>query len=416
MTTLSGDGASTPKPIVLLIEGSDFETFPAGGQLTMVRSLMKLYGDRLALVGMNRCGEPTGRWMVKEVDGQKFRFFPVCARTSTTARPLVPARVSFYSGLARYRKEILSAGCSAAFIQSPEALLAAQGWSLGSICYWFAGVENILKRSRYPFVRPLWRWFDRKMFKALERADLILAAADDAAIDEMVSRSRGLLSRDRVIHMPTCVDMSEFRPIPQALARKSLCLPETDAIFVATGRIARLKGWDLLVDAFEAFLRERHDAQLIFVGDGEDRPLLEARLGAGELASKVTITGLQPPEQVKRYLNAADAVLVASHLEGWSVAMLEALACGKALVSTPVSGANEMIVSGANGFIVEDRDASKYADAMKRALALPGVQDVSTSIASRFDVSRLRDTLSSLWPPLCEAHSDDLRAVSQALC
>ena len=415
MTHLSGNGGGTPGPSVLLIEGSDFETFPAGGQLTMARSLMKLYGDRLALVGMNRCGEPSGRWMAKEVDGQIFRFFPVCARTSATSRPLVPARVSFYSGLARYRKDILSSGSSAAFIQSPEALLTAQRWGLDSICYWFAGVENILKRSRYPFVRPLWRWFDRKMFKALEHADLILAAADDASIDEMVSRSQGLLPRTRVTQMPTCVDMSEFRPTSQAVARKALCLPETDAVFVTTGRIARLKGWDLLVDAFELFLKDRHDAQLIFVGDGEDRPLLEARLGSGELASKVTITGLQPPEQVKRYLNAADAVLVASHLEGWSVAMLEALACGKALVSTPVSGANEMIAPGANGFIVEDRDACKYANAMKQTLALPDAQHVSTSIASRFDISRLRDTLSSLWPPLCQTCSGEVQAASQIL-
>src|SRR5258708_4001168 len=110
-----------PDPSVLLIEGSDYTTFPAGGQFAMARCLMKIFGDRLALVGMTAGEEPIGHWTRKEISGVAYWFFPVCQRELSAKRPLVPARAQFFAGLRRYRANIQSLGCKAAFIQAPEA-------------------------------------------------------------------------------------------------------------------------------------------------------------------------------------------------------------------------------------------------------------------------------------------------------
>jgi glycosyltransferase involved in cell wall biosynthesis len=392
----------TRVPDVLLIEGSDFETFPAGGQLSMARALMKLFGDRLGLVGMDRGKGPAGRWTEKQILGTRFRFFPAGTAEPSGRKPLLPARLTFYAALRRFRKQILSLGCKAAFIQAPEALLAVHKWDWGSLCFWFAGVGNPLEVSRYSFARSLSELFDKSLYSALDRVAVILAAADEEAIRQLISRSNGRLARERLIQLPTCVDISEFGLRPLDIARAELGISKDDFVFVSSGRISRFKGWELLLTAFEQFLQRHPNARLVFVGDGEDRSILQTNIAARYLESRVKITGFQTPQKVASYLNAANVVVFGSLAEGWSAAMLEALACGKALVSTEVSGANAMIVPGKNGFVVSGRDPKTFADAMEQALQLKDAEAVSLSIAARFDLKRFGERLAGLWPPLRE--------------
>ena len=170
-------------PDCLLLEGCDFDRFPAGGQLAVARQLMAAFGPRLALVGISTDGTPVGRWVEKELDGRRFHFFATGRREVGAGRPPVPARLSRYLGLRRHREAILSLGARAAFTQAPEDLLAVAGWGLDRLCYCFPGVENPLAASRYPWARPLAALHDRVLFRALRRADAILASADDEAID-----------------------------------------------------------------------------------------------------------------------------------------------------------------------------------------------------------------------------------------
>ena len=360
---------------------------------------MKLFGDRLALVGQTEGDHPVGCWTSRTIAGTTYPFFSVGRRQASAKRPLIPARLTFYTALRRFRTEILSLGCKAAFTQAPDALMAVSHWQWESLCYWFAGVENPLKTSRYPIVRPLWRLFDILWFSALKHVNVVLAAADESAIRSLVTRSRGQLSREMLIQVPTCVDTSVFHPVATASARAELGIPESGTVFVTPGRISRLKGWELLLDAFEDFLRRHLEAVLIFVGDGEDRPDLEAEMKTRGLDSHVRVTGFQRQHQVASYLNSADVVVFGSFVEGWSVAMLEALACGRAIVSTEVSGAETMIKSGQNGFVVKGRNAVTFADSMEQALSLANAGQVSSSIAGKFDLTKMGETLARVWPP-----------------
>ena len=389
------------QPDCLLIDSSDFKAFPPGGPLSHSRQLLAAFGPRLALVGICTDDTPTGRWLERELDGRRYLFFGLGRRCPGAARPLVPARLQQLLRLARHRRGVLSLGVRAAFVQAPEDLIAVAGWDLDRICYQFHGVENPLAiLPRYGWGGPLARWFDRLTFSALERAEVILASADDAAIDRLVARSRGRLARERVVRFPTHYDPDVFGPGDpgeRAEARRALGWAEGEPVAVCVGRLNQVKGWDLLLAAFAELHRAVPAARLCFVGDGEDRPALEARLAARGLAGRVTVTGFQPPREVARHLRAADLAVVGSHREGWSVAMLEALACGVPVVTTDVSGARVLVRQGENGFVVPGRDPEAFARAMVAALHLPRAGEVSLEIAADYRLDRLAARLGARW-------------------
>jgi glycosyltransferase involved in cell wall biosynthesis len=390
---------SPPRPACLLIEGCDFERFPPGGQLSSAKQMMAAFGNRLALVGICTDRTPVGRWIERAFGAERFLFYGVGHSAPSSDKPLVPARLAQYLRLTLHRKGILSLGVRAAFLQAPEALLVVSRWGLDSVCYRFPGVENPLSMPRYQWGRVLAGWFDRRLFDALARTDVILASADDRAIDALVARSGGSLPRNRVCRLPTQFDSAIFRPSPAVESQRGLGLDLSSPLVVSVGRLNRVKGWDLLLESFKRLAETHRGAQLVFVGDGEDRSALLARVSELELADRVTVTGFLEPSDVAAWLNAADVVAVGSHKEGWSVAMLEALGCGKAIVSTDVSGARDMIREGENGFVVRTRDPEAHAEAIRRALLLRDAQRVSVEIASRYGLDSIGQ-IGKLWKVL----------------
>jgi len=112
------------------------------------------------------------------------------------------------------------------------------------------------------------------------------------------------------------------------------------------------------------------------------------------------VTGFVTQERVKTFLSAADVYVVGSLREGWSVAMLEALACGKPIVSTAVSGAADMVQEGCNGFVLPERDPVRFADAVLRSLTLPAAASCSLDIARRYSLETLGAQFAQMWDAL----------------
>jgi glycosyltransferase involved in cell wall biosynthesis len=91
---------------------------------------------------------------------------------------------------------------------------------------------------------------------------------------------------------------------------------------------------------------------------------------------------------------------MASHHEGFSTSMLEALACGKPIVSTAVSSADTIVEQGINGFVVRSRNCQEFQAGLESALALhkERVREISLQRIPMYAVSTLRNDLSSAWP------------------
>jgi glycosyltransferase involved in cell wall biosynthesis len=108
---------------------------------------------------------------------------------------------------------------------------------------------------------------------------------------------------------------------------------------VAVGRLESVKEHETLLRAWPLVLREQPAATLAIIGDGPRRGALESFVDANGLRGSVSIVGAAEPAG---FLRAAEVFASTSRSEGFSRAMLEALAMGKPVVATAVGGALEL--------------------------------------------------------------------------
>ncbi|MBA2881471.1 glycosyltransferase involved in cell wall biosynthesis [Desulfosalsimonas propionicica] len=386
-------------PDVLLIEGCDFESHPAGGQLAFARQLLQSFGNRFALVGVSTDETPVGRWVTRKIDGTTYHFFGVRRVDKTkTGRPLIPLRIRHYLAVRKYMQEIRSLGVSNVFTQCAQVMLAIHQYDWNSICYCFPSVKNEVEHSRYGWARLLKRPYERILFKALRRANLILAAADTTAIEAMVERSNGMVNRSRIVPCPTRADTRVFYPKDRKTARASLGLNQEAKILLFCGKLMYIKGWQLILESFKRLKTERLHLQLVLVGDGEDREKLKNMAYHLGIIEDIIFAGIVPSGEVALYMNAADALVVGSFQEGWSVAMVEAISCGLPIVSTNVSGARDLICNGFNGYVVDTRNPEVFAKAINSALNIKDAATYSLQIAEKYSLATLAQDLRAVWP------------------
>lgn len=148
--------------------------------------------------------------------------------------------------------------------------------------------------------------------------------------------------------------------------------PPMPLAITAIGTLHEVKGQAYLVEAVR-LLRDRGvDVRCRFVGDGEDRPRLEAQVAEARLGDRVRFEGLLTSDEIlgilhESHLLAAPSVPTRSgRREGIPVVLMEAMACGLPVVASRLSGIPELVEDGTSGLLVPPRDPVALADAIER--------------------------------------------------
>jgi glycosyltransferase involved in cell wall biosynthesis len=142
--------------------------------------------------------------------------------------------------------------------------------------------------------------------------------------------------------------------------------PDEPPVVLAAGRLHPQKGFDILLRAF-AVVRTATPCRLIIMGEGDERTRLEDLAQALGVNDDVSLVGfVQNPYAM---MSRAATFVVSSRWEGFSVVLLEALACGVPVVSTNcASGPSEILDGGRYGALVPVEDEAALADGILRAL------------------------------------------------
>lgn len=157
--------------------------------------------------------------------------------------------------------------------------------------------------------------------------------------------------------------------VDQAFAGDAEPISEDNRTFVCVGRLAPQKGQLVAVNAMAQLRDQGVDAQLVLVGDGEMRSVIEQAIARHDLSDRVTITGWASGAEVRAHLEGARAMVLPSFAEGLPVVIMEAMALGRPVISTYVAGIPELVRPGENGWLVPAGDPAALADAMKDALS-----------------------------------------------
>lgn len=141
---------------------------------------------------------------------------------------------------------------------------------------------------------------------------------------------------------------------------------------LVVGRLAaseRYKGHDELFGALPLLLSRHPDVHLTVVGDGDDRPRLEAKARDLGVAEHVTFRGFVDDGQLAALYSAASVFAMPSRGEGFGLVFLEAMRAGLPCVAARNTAAAEVIVDGETGLLVDPDDASDLARALDTLLA-----------------------------------------------
>ena len=178
------------------------------------------------------------------------------------------------------------------------------------------------------------------------------------------------IADDRIDVVENGVDRTLFRPIPRDRARQALRLPRHGKLLVCSAYLVPIKGHRVLLHAFQ-LLRTGPgaDATLVLLGDGPLRRELTREAQRLGVADHVLFAGRRPHPEVPLWINASDAVCLASLNEGLPNALIEALACGRPVVATRVGGVPELITSDEYGRLVRSGDSATMAEALNDVLA-----------------------------------------------
>ncbi len=176
---------------------------------------------------------------------------------------------------------------------------------------------------------------------------------------------------DRISVIPNAVDAARFAPADVLEARESLGLPGAGPIVLFTGGLVPRKGVQHLIAAF-AGLRLRAVAELVIVGEGPERPRLERLAAELGVASSIRFASSRPLAEMARWYQACDVFVLPSSAEGLSISLLEAMACARAVITTPPGeGGHDAVVDGETGLLVGFGDVDGLRAAIDRLLDDP---------------------------------------------
>ncbi|MCB0060893.1 MAG: glycosyltransferase [Caldilineaceae bacterium] len=263
--------------------------------------------------------------------------------------------------------------------ERPVALLAALSEAnLVAVAAWrMAGIpgrvvineQNTLSISALDSPNRLMRLAPRFARHLYGQADSVVGVSQ-GVVDDLVDRLNVPATRVRVIHNPG------ITPVVRAKAQAAVDHPwlavGEPPVVLGVGRLTKQKDFPTLIQAF-AQVQKTHAARLLILGEGPDRPALEAQIRAQGLQEVVALPGFV--ENPYAYMARAKVFVLSSLWEGLPTVLVEALYCGAGLVATDCpSGPREILGNGQFGYLTPIRDIHAIATAIQKTLDGQGPQ------------------------------------------
>lgn len=218
---------------------------------------------------------------------------------------------------------------------------------------------------------------ERAIFDPGRAAHILYALACSSAVttnaNELVKKAKALVPGLEVALIPNGIDPEHFKPLPRNIAlAESLNLingARTARVIGFAGELREKKGLRPLLSAY-AQVNKIHPAILLIVGDirpGEDNQFFE-EFKLSHPDTQIMVTGFMPHSDLPAYYSLMDIFVQPSLRDGLPNSLLEAMACERAVIGTPVGGIPDAVTDCENGRLVRTNDPIELADAIEELL------------------------------------------------
>lgn len=197
------------------------------------------------------------------------------------------------------------------------------------------------------------------------------AMVGDCATIRQLAQAYGMPD-ERIVTFPWGIDLNCFRPDPdlqnaQTTNQKSVD-PQARFVLLSTRNWEPIYGVDVIARAFVQVAQDHPELCLVMLGSGSQAAMLRQIFEDGGVLDQVVFPGLVDQDNLPAIYQAADLYISASHSDGTSISLLEAMASGKPAIVSDIHGNREWITPGVQGWWFQDGDASALAQAIRVAI------------------------------------------------
>jgi glycosyltransferase involved in cell wall biosynthesis len=151
---------------------------------------------------------------------------------------------------------------------------------------------------------------------------------------------------------------------------------QRDNIIGYIGRLSEEKGILNFVSALPGILQKNNNLKIYIIGDGPLNDQIRAKLVQSNILKNVILTGWISHNELTHYLNELRVLILPSNTEGLSNIMLESMACGTPVLSTPVGAIPDFITDGETGFLMENNSPECIEKHVIQALNSPNIKEI----------------------------------------
>jgi glycosyltransferase involved in cell wall biosynthesis len=197
---------------------------------------------------------------------------------------------------------------------------------------------------------------------------------------------------ERTVTVHEGIDVDHAAAVPPVNVHEAFWLPHEAPVVGNVAALVPHKGQRHLVEAARLVVRELPDARFVVLGEGELRDHLERQVRDYRLEKHVLLPGFRT--DVVGCIKGFDLFAMSSVTEGLGTSLLDAMACGKAVVATETGGIPEVVEDGVTGLLVPPRDHRAMAAAIVRLLSDDGLRRRMgeaglARVRARFTVERM---------------------------